>query len=49
MLSAKLDEDAEDRHKEISLLKNHIQKEREEIRGQVSWQDFPEIRILFKK
>jgi len=35
MLSAKLDEDVEDRHKEMAILKNHIQKEREEIRGQV--------------
>ena len=36
ILTTKLDEDNEDRRKEISALKANIQKEREELRGQVS-------------
>ena len=35
VLSSKLDEDNEDRRKEVALLKAHMQKEREEMRGQV--------------
>jgi hypothetical protein len=33
--ASKLDEDNDDRRKEVALLKAHIQKEREEMRGQV--------------
>ena len=35
VFSSKLDEDNEDRRKEVALLKAHMQKEREEMRGQV--------------
>ena len=35
LLTTKLDEDNDDRRKEISALKANIQKEREELRGQV--------------
>ena len=35
ILTTKLDEDNEDRRKEISALKANIQKERDELRGQV--------------
>jgi hypothetical protein len=34
--ASKLDEDNDDRRKEVALLKAHIQKEREEMRGQVT-------------
>ena len=34
-LASKLDEDNDERRKEIGLLKAHVQKEREEMRGQV--------------
>jgi hypothetical protein len=35
LLTTKLDEDNDDRRKEIAALKANIQKEREELRGQV--------------
>jgi len=35
-LASKLDEDNDERRKEIGLLKAHVQKEREEMRAQVS-------------
>jgi hypothetical protein len=31
---SKMDEEGEERRKEMSFLRNHIQKEREEMRGQ---------------
>ena len=36
LLTSKMDEDNDDRRKEISSMKANIQKEREELRGQVS-------------
>ena len=33
-MNTKIDEEAEDRRKELGLLRNHINKEREEMRGQ---------------
>jgi hypothetical protein len=36
-LASKLDEDNDERRKEIGLLKAHVQKEREEMRSQVNF------------
>ncbi len=34
----KMDEEADERRREMGLLRNHIQKEREEMRGQLGKQ-----------
>ncbi len=43
----KMDEEADERRREMGLLRNHIQKEREEMRGQLGKQTTRDFVYIF--